>query len=334
MANREIDRKVYEEEINPWLPPVIFDCHVHVWLPKHVGPISRERYGENWAIEVCHRQSWEDLRDTYRALFPKQGVRVLAFGLPFRETDIERSNEYVFAGASDPDSRARPLFVTRPDWDAGRIGDAMARGFIGIKPYPDLARQGMAGSGIYDFLPPSHLSILNDLGGALLLHLPRPGRLADPDNIREVLEISENYPSIKMIIAHIGRSFCLPTARRGLPHFVGREAIYFDTSANLNPDVYQYALETIGPNRLLFGSDLPITLMRGVREHIGERYINYTDGPYSWNVNRKSPEEEARYTYFLYEELRALLKGIERAGMGSEAVEKIMYLNAAKLLAG
>jgi len=162
--------------------------------------------------------------------------------------------------------------------------------------------------------------------------LPRAGRLADPDNIRELTEIAERYPTVRLIVAHIGRAFCLPTARAGLPHFANRPGVYFDTAANLNAEVFEYALDTVGPDRLLFGSDLPITMMRGVREHIGDKYANYTDAPYSWNVSRKSLEEEASYTFYLYEEIRALTRAIERCGLGREAAEKVFCTNSAKLL--
>ena len=207
-----------------------------------------------------------------------------------------------------------------------------SQGFLGIKPYPDLAPHGTNEVSIYDFLPRAHLAVLDKFGGILMLHLPRHGRLGDAHNIREVLEIHESYPSVKLILAHIGRAYCLPAAERGLPHLVDARRIYFDTAANLNADVFQYALEVVGPDRLLFGSDLPVTMMRGVREHIGEEYINYTDGPYSWNTNRKSPEEEANYTYYVYEELRALIRAVERAGLGFDALEKILYSNSAGLL--
>lgn len=327
----EIDKRVYEE-LAPWLPAQIVDCHVHIGLREHMRPASPERMAANWALEVGIEQSWEQLHEVYRVLFPKQKVFTLAFGGVFKEVDIERNNDYVLDGISDPGNNACGLIVTRPEQDASEIADAMTRGYLGIKPYPELAPDECAGPSIFDFVPRSHLAVLNELGGILMLHLPRKNRLADPDNVREILEISDEFPAIKMIIAHIGRSFCLPTVKQGLPHFVDRENIYFDTSANLNTDVFRYAFETIGADRLLYGSDIPITLMRGVREHIGDKYINYTDAPYSWNVNRKSPQEEANYTYFLYEEIRAIIKAVDASGAGEDAIEKIMYTNAAKLL--
>ena len=332
MAVRPVDERIYKEELSPRLPAEIIDCHVHIGLPEHIGPVSPERRAAIWALEVADYQSWEQLRDNYRLLFPNQKVSALVFGGVYREVATERNNDYVLAGISDPINSARGLIVTRPEWDASMVESALSRGFLGVKPYPDLAPQRTNEVGIYDFLPRAHLAVLDKFGGILMLHLPRSGRIGDADNIREVLEIYESYPSIKLILAHIGRAYCLPTAERGLPHLIDAERIYFDTAANLNADVFQYALETVGPDRLLFGSDLPITLMRGVREHIGDKYVNYTDGPYSWNTNRRSPEEEANYTYYLYEELRALIRAVERAGLGSDALEKILYSNSAGLL--
>ena len=329
---RAIDRLVYDQELAPRLPSTIIDCHVHVGLSEYWGPVSSERYSEIWAMEVAKEQSWEQLRSTYRLLFPKQEVRALAFGWVYREVDVERNNTYVRAGISDPRNNADGLFVTRPGYDTSTIAEAMSQGFLGIKPYPDLAAQPTQAPSIYDFLPRTHLALLNQLGGLVMLHLPRKGRLGDPDNARELLEISEAFPAIKIVIAHIGRAYCLPTAQRGLPPLIERQNLYFDTSANLNTEVFRYALDTIGPDRLLFGSDLPVTLMRGRRDHIGEQYVNWTDGDYSWNLARKSPEEEATYTFYLYEELRALIDAVKRSGLGQETLEKILYANSARLL--
>lgn len=297
-----------------------------------MGPISPERLKSNWALEVGIEQSWEDLRSNHATLFPGRKVSSLVFGGVYKEIDVEANNRYILDGSRDSQNRSWPLQVTRPEWDAGKILEGMASGFVGIKPYPDLAQSDSMEVSIFDFLPKEHLRVVNDLGGILMLHLPRAGRLADTDNISELLEIAQEYPQIIIIAAHIGRSFCLPTAKKGLPHLKDCTSIVFDTSANLNADVFRYALDTVGPDRLLFGSDLPITMMRGVREHVGEEYINYTDAPYKWNTNRKSPEEEAQYTFFLYEELRALIEAVEDFGGAIETMEKIMYSNAAKLL--
>jgi len=334
LGNRPIDEAVFAEELDPWLPSKVIDCHVHVSLSEHRSAVSPERMSINWAREVSSEQSWEQMRQTWNALFPGREVRALAFGVPFREVDLIANNDYILRGVRDPANMASGLLLTRPDWEPAAIEDAMRAGFLGIKPYPDLAPESIDEPGIFDFVPRAQLEVVNRLGGILMLHLPRKDRLADADNIRDLLEISDSFPSIRLILAHVGRSFCLPTAQRGLPSFARRSNVYFDTAANLNADVFAYAIEVVGPDRILYGSDLPITLMRGFRGHVGETYINYTDGPYSWNVNRKSPAEEARYTYYLYEELRALIDAAKRSGVGKAALEKVLYSNAAKLLGG
>ena len=327
-----VDKRFYEEELAPWLPARITDCHVHVGIGEGSKPISPERYKAMWALEVGCHQSWRQQRETYRALFPEQEVSALAFGNVYFEIDAERENEYVLSGILDERNRAEGLLVTRPETSATDIAEAFSKGFLGIKPYPDLVDGMTTEVSIYDFLPRRHLEIVNDLEGIVMLHLPRAGRLGDPDNIRETIEISETYSRIKLILAHVGRAYCLPTAKRGLPPLANHRRILFDVSANLNSDVFQFALETVGPERLLFGTDLPVMLIRGVREHVGERYINHTDGPYSWNTSRKSAEEESSYTFYVYEQLKALIEAIRRAGYGRDAVESIMYSNGARLL--
>ena len=48
--DRLVDRRVYEEEIGPWLPDRIFDCHVHVGLREHLADLSPERIASNCCL--------------------------------------------------------------------------------------------------------------------------------------------------------------------------------------------------------------------------------------------------------------------------------------------
>ena len=331
-AKTPLDAAIFEQEIRPWLPPVVFDAHVHVSLKEHCGPVSAERFKQIWAMEVGIDQSWECLRANYATLFPGIEVQSLVFGGVYYELDISKENAYVLRGALDPANQSLALYVIKPDESPGAIQKAISDGFIGIKPYPDLSPSGIEDCSVFDFLPHEHLRVLNQLKGVLMLHISRPGRIADADNVREILDINDRYPDIRIILAHVGRAFCLPTAEKGLPQLADRPGILTDISANLNADVFAFAIETLGVDRILFGSDLPITMMRGVREHVGEKYINYTDQPYSWNTNRKPPEEESTYTFYLYEELRALISAAKQTCIGVAGVHKIMNENAQALL--
>lgn len=329
---REVDTRFYEHELAPWLPARMLDCHVHVGLGEGARPISPDRYKAMWSLEVGCHQSWRQMREMYRALFPEQEVSVIAFANVYNEIDTTRENQYILSGIHDERNRAAGLFVTRPETTPAEIAEAFAKGFLGIKPYPDLIDGLSMEVGIFDFLPYQHLEVVNELGGIVMLHLPRAGRLADPNNIRELIELSERYTSIKLIVAHVGRAYCLPTVERGLPPLVDYPGIRFDVSANLNREVLLFALNAVGPERICYGSDLPVMLMRGFREHVGEDYINHTSGAYSWNGHRKSPEEEAGYTFYVYQQLKSLIWAIRQAGYGRETIEKVVYSNAARLI--
>jgi len=98
---------------------------------------------------------------------------------------------------------------------------------------------------IFTFLPYSHLRAVDELGKIVLLHLPRRERLRDKDNIREIKEIRQKHPRIKLILAQIGRSYCPSFAREGLKYFRDDNGIFFDVAAVLNPEVYKIALNEI-----------------------------------------------------------------------------------------
>ena len=95
MPSKELDKQIYHEEIEPWLPREIIDIHVHIGLAEHVGPISPERFAANWAIEVGVQQSWEQLWESFGTLFLGRRMGALAFGGVYREVDIEANNAYV-----------------------------------------------------------------------------------------------------------------------------------------------------------------------------------------------------------------------------------------------
>ena len=82
-------------------------------------------------------------------------------------------------------------------------------GFLGLKPYlsncpPYIPAKEIR---IFDFLPHSHLEVVNRHGWIVMLHIPRDKRFRDEVNLAELREIDERYPNVKLIIAHIGRAY-------------------------------------------------------------------------------------------------------------------------------
>jgi hypothetical protein len=328
----EVDREFWAERLDPFLPERIFDAHRHIVRPEHLNPNPSERQRSHWPFEVARHETLEQAELGYSLLFPGRSVSYLAFGGVDAGDDLEGHNRYLARGLRGTDRVA--LAVAPPTWDADTVAGWLRQpGVIGLKPYQGMI-PGFEGEdvGVFEFCPHEHLELLDQLGGWLTLHLPRQERLADPDNIAEVLELRRRYPSIVLVIAHLGRSYAGRYAREGLPPLCEDEGILFDTSAVLNPAVFALALDRVGPERLLFGSDFPVLYMRGRRRWEGDRYLNLTSGDYTWNVSREPPEVEATYTLYLYEAMAACLDTCLALGFGQAELQAIFHDNARRLV--
>ena len=162
--------------------------------------------------------------------------------------------------------------------------------------------------------------------------MPKADRLGHPENIAEIRQIRREYPRVTLVIAHLGRTYTLPHAQESLPQFADDEGLCFDISAVLNPDVLRFALETLGPARLLYGTDNPIFYMRGRRQWHGTTYVNRTNYPFHFNRDREPPDVEAGYTLYMYEALRAMRKACEAVRLERAGVEAIFHDNARRLI--
>lgn len=332
---QRVDLPIFREEFDGFLPPSIYDAHVHVALPEHVPAVPQEAIKDSWASEAPRHLSLAQLAEVQGQFFPGRTTRSLAFTMPTTYADLEAGNAYIASGIAA--GSIDGLLVTRPEWPADRVRTLIREGgFLGFKPYP-----GLVGSRsddtvcIDDYFPPAHQEIADELGLIALIHLPRPERLRDPRNLAELHQLVARRPHIRVIVAHIGRSYTMSFAEPGLAALRDLPGLYHDFAMNLNPEVIELALREIGPGRLLYGSDLPVCLMRGVREYDGDSYLNFSDGDYQWNTpdKRKSPEEEARYTLYIYEELRAFKQAAQSAGLSAAEVAAVMGGNAEGLVA-
>jgi predicted TIM-barrel fold metal-dependent hydrolase len=169
-----------------------------------------------------------------------------------------------------------------------------------------------------------------------MLHIPRPGRLSDPVNLRQLLEIERKYTSVKLVIAHVGRAYCDENLGNSMEILAGTRRMVFDISANTNTFIFSELLAAVGSKRVLFGSDLPITRMRMRRVCEEGSYVNlvppglYGDISTDSNMREVDSKEAESLTFFLYEELAALRRAT--MGMGRRDIEDICYGNAARLL--
>lgn len=336
------DKKIWEEELKDFLPEKMFDIHTHVWLdkfldkgPKPAGYVQRE---VTWPKLVALDNSIEDLQETYRLMFPGKDVKAMMFT---SRGGWEENNNYVSESSRKTGWPA--LYYSDPCESAAELEAHILNGhFLGVKSY--LNRTPMylpeAEIRVFDFFPKEHLEVLNRLGGIAMLHIPRNGRLKDPVNIHQILELKEKYPRVRLIIAHIGRAYTSFDVGDAFDSLDKAPDLMYDFCANCCEYAITEVLRHAGTKHVMFGTDMPILRMRTHRIEENHTYINlvppglYGDPRQDPHLREVSPEEAEKITFFAYEELLAFKRAAKTLNLSRQDIEDVMYNNAANLVAG
>jgi predicted TIM-barrel fold metal-dependent hydrolase len=329
----QLDRRFYEERLKDRMPRRFLDSHTHMNLPEHVKDVPPERIADDWALQCGLMMSADDAKHYYNTLFPDQDWGIVSFPFPLREAHMPENNDYVAACAREG-RIAHALMCVKPEYSSEYIEREVAlKGFSGLKPYPDMV-SGKKGSeiGIFQFFPHEQLALSERLGLPVVMHLPRAGRMPDDDNIRELREIRQKYPKIRMIIAHCGRCFTPFFFEQALDR-MGEdiEGFFFDTAAVANPEVLKLLFERVKPGNILFGTDQPIFLWHGYREWTKTTYANVAREDFAWNTHRKDAGTEAGYTFFVYRQIDNILTALENAGLGEDVKNDVFHDNCRRV---
>ena len=327
------DRQIYEEKLRDFLPDVIVDSHVHLWTPQCRKGFIRPESLVSWPDLVAPDCTLEDLEASYRSMFP--GKRVLPVLMTTPTCHLTAGNSYV----EDLIRRTGlpAFYCVRPETGEDEIRAAFARGFAGIKPYLNYAPSYIPAKEIriYDFLTPAQLRLMDELGGKVMLHIARDGRLADPVNIAQLMEIDREYPNAKVIVAHIGRAYTAEALGDAFGVLKSSRNLLFDFTANTFEPAITACLRAVGPERLFFGSDMPITKMRMFRITENGNYINVVPrglyGDVSGDPHMRESDDGEKITTFMYEELMAFRKAAEKTGLTRREVADVMAGNAVRL---
>jgi len=337
---KNIDKCCYQEHLKDFLPENIIDIHTHVYKKEITGSTAvQDKRLVSWTSLVAEDNPIEDLLETYKRMFPGKKVTPCIFPWVEPVDKIDELNEYTRASAM---SRQLPvLLLAHPSCPGEELDRKLTEGgYNGIKVYLSFAPSYIPGDEvrIFDFLSHEHLAVLDKRGLMVMLHIPRSGRLKDPVNLAQILEIEQKYPNLKLVLAHVGRAYCLEDIGDAFEVLGKTERLMFDISANTNAEVFAQALEALGPKRMIFGSDLPITRMRMRRICEKGIYINlvprglYGDVSGDRNMREVDGEEAAELSFFLYEEMMAIKDAVNEVGLQKTDVEDIFYNNAKKII--
>lgn len=336
MANLQIteyDKHVYETELRDFLPDEFIDFHTHIEEDNYV-PQGDHNGGSSWTDLVAGSRTAEALFDNYKAMFPDKNVKALLFGGCL--CDIDDVNKYVREKGIE--YACPTLYRTHYEMTGEELERGVKEGgFLGIKPYLSNCPSYIpsAETRIFDFLPHEQLEVCDRNGWIVMLHIPRNGRLKDKVNLAQLMEIEEKYPNLKLIIAHIGRAYAKEDIGNAFDLVGKGKNTYFDFTANLSDDAIKACLEAVGPKKLIFGSDLPIAVMRMYRIVENGVYYNVVPRGLYGNVDgephmRESDEKDI--TLMLYEQLLAFKRVATEMNLSKEDIYDVLCGNAKRLL--
>lgn len=329
------DRQVYEEQLKDFLPDRIFDIHTHVYH-NDLRDVQPDPKNLKWTARVARHDPIEDLQETFRLLFPGKDVKALMF-----DNGTGAKNDAYVAKCS-AETGWPALHWSKPQETAEELEQTIRNGgFLGIKPYLCEAPSYIPVKEvrILDFLPEHHLEVLNKMGGIAMLHIPRDGRLKDPVNLHQIVEIKKGFPNVKLIVAHVGRAYCQEDVGDAFELLDQCPDLLYDFSANCCDYAITEVIRHAGVKNVMYGTDMPILRMRTHRIVENGNYVNlvppglYGDISKDPHMREVTAEEAEKITFFVYEELLSFKRSAEKLGLSKEDVADIMYGNAERLIA-
>lgn len=329
----DYDIEVYNTKIADFVPAKIIDAHNHIYKREFKEGIERHKGLVTWTEKVSAECTIEDFTETYKTLLSKTETIPVVMGMP--TADLKMTNEY--AREIQQKYGYKTIYCISYNTSCEEIEWALTEGgFSGIKPYLNNSPSYIPSNEIriFDFITPEQLKVLDKHNAKMIMHISRPQRLRDKVNIAQLMEIEEKYQNVKMIVAHVGRAYSPEDLGDAFEILKNTQNMVFDFCANTFSGAMIKCLEAVGPQRMLFGSDMPITKMRMYRISENGTYYNVVPrglyGDVSGDVHMRETDEK-NITNFLYEEIMAFRKAAETVGLSKADVEDVFYNNAARI---
>jgi glutamate-1-semialdehyde 2,1-aminomutase len=325
----DADHDLYERTVAPLLPERIFDAHAHLYRHAHYGRAGPPPLFAATPAEVGMERFAEDIAWLHGA---GRTAGALCFGLTFTG-DREANDAYVAVETAAGRERGLltlPQLIVAPEDDPEVVRERARRGgFVGLKPYHTLAKlDGPTWQArLEEYFPEALARVAHEEGLSVTVHLVRDRALADPANQATLRRYCERYPNMRLILAHAGRGFNPWHTIEGIESLRGLGNVWFDTSAVTEAGAFEAIVETIGHDRLLYGSDFYISHMRGRCVAIGDSFHWF----YAEDMGLEEKHATLQPVLVGLESLRSLRLAARRLKLNDAQIEDIFYNNAARL---
>ncbi len=320
----ELDGKA-AEQLSGFIPERIFDAHAHLYRLADLSVAEGSFMAEGLAEVTV--DEWR------RRLELMVGGGRLVGGLfipdPRAADTIDVVNDYVVAQlAASPESRG--AIIVAPQYPEARAVSYLDNPqIVALKPYHLFSADQLTFYAPLDsYLPEWAWRLADERGLVIVLHMVKEGALADPDNQRQIRQMCEKYPGAKLSLAHAARGFHAPNTVRGIASLRGLQNVWFDTAAVCEPAALAAILNEFGPRRLMWGSDFPVSEMRGKCVTVGDGFAWLDVDAVAWD--ELSPA--CNPILVGLESLQALRDAAAAFGLNDDDLRDIFCDNALRLL--
>jgi len=333
MTPSSAESAFYQERIAPHLPPIVLDFHAHTWRKSdwHAVPWETGAKGGKYMV-AAEEYPVERLIADGRASFPDREYRAVCFGYPTPAADNVKDTAYVASAGRKRGmyplmiagkSLKVPAEVLRKRLDEGR--------FLGFKVYLPWYGDDYGNTSVEDLLSPNEMDVAQDLGLIVLLHVPRSGRLADPEIQAGVRWLSEGWPAAKIVLAHCGRAYLPTEMERAIGSVKNLRNVYLDTSMVMDETVLRMVFDGIDSSRVLYATDFPVAAMVGRRVRVLNHWVDIVVGDVPASAYRVRAEGVGA-TYMSLEIAQAVVTAGRAAGIGAEKLRRVFFENGMDVL--
>jgi predicted TIM-barrel fold metal-dependent hydrolase len=245
---------------------MIIDFHTHIF-PKDIRENREKYFPSEPAFKLLYDSSKSKLVGAKEiiAAMDEQGVdRSVVFGFPWKNSDIFKlQNDYIMEVVARFPERLIGLCCFDP---FSKLAASEARRCLegGLSGIGEIAfyQSGIDDTALDKLAPLMEICLDKDL--LFLIHTNEPvgheypGKT--PNTLKQIYALVTRFSENKIVLAHWGGGiFFFNLLKKEVKAHL--KNVYFDTAASpflYHPEIYRYAVEVAGEDKILFGSDFPL----------------------------------------------------------------------------
>ena len=245
---------------------MIIDFHTHLF-PKQVRNNKHSYFRSEPAFKLLYESPRSRLvgaEELLNAMDENQVDKSVVFGFPWKNSDtVKMHNDYIIAMVEKYPGRFIGLGCINPA--SKDAGDETLRCLeSGLRGIGELAfyQSGLGSELLESLIPIMQLCQGRDL--PVLIHTNEPVGHAYPGKtpmtLDQIYQLIKRFQKNTIVLAHWGGGlFFFHLLKKEVKEYL--KNIYFDTAASpflYDPEIYRQAVQLVGSDRILFGSDYPL----------------------------------------------------------------------------